>query len=180
MRSVVVTAILGSALSLSIVEGQNTSAQPSAGAPAQPAASDSGAKEAKPKARHGRALTLPEITEATAAEQRAIEGDDDEDSAPPAAAPAKAPAPTPVIPTVQAAAPGPAQKNLTGSEFALIHVGSTAKEVLNILGPPSSRVVVPDDDDHLRETLQYWIKGAPAATIRLDNGHVAQIETRPR
>lgn len=181
MRQVVTMAVLGIALSLTTVEGQSGSAQPSTAPPAQTqsASTDSVAKDAKPKARHGRPLTLAEITEGTAAEQRAIEGYDDEDSAPPSAAPAKAPAPAPVIPTVQAVPPGPPQKHLTGSEFALIHVGSTAKEVLNVLGPPSSRVVVPDDDDHLRETLQYWVKGAPAATVRLDNGRVVEIETKP-
>ena len=68
----------------------------------------------------------------------------------------------------------------TGEEFALIRVGSTEKEVLAVLGPPSSQVVVPDDDGHLRESLQYWVKGSPMGTVRLDNGRVVQIETKPK
>jgi hypothetical protein len=87
--------------------------------------------------------------------------------------------PTPVLalPTVQAAPPSPPQKNLTGQEFSLIHLGATDRQILEVLGPPSSRVVIPDDDGHLRETLQYWVKGNPAGTVRLDNGRVIQIET---
>jgi hypothetical protein len=61
----------------------------------------------------------------------------------------------------------------------LVHFGSTAKEVLAVLGPPSSRVVVPDDDGHMRESFQYWVKGNPMGTVRLDNGRVIEIETRP-
>jgi len=95
------------------------------------------------------------------------------------AAPIKphATAPAPIVPTVQAVPPGPPQKNLTGTEFSLIHVGSNTKQVLSVLGPPSSRVEIPGDDDHLHEILQYWVKGVPAATIRLDNGRVVKIET---
>ena len=101
------------------------------------------------------------------------------DSTPPTPTP-PAPPPVSALPTVQAVPPGPPQKNLTGEEFRLIRVGSTVKEVLAVLGPPSSRVVVPDDDGHLRESLQYWVKGAPMGTVRLDNGRVVQIETRPK
>jgi hypothetical protein len=79
---------------------------------------------------------------------------------------------------VQAVPPGPPQKELTGKEFALIRVGSSVKDVLQVLGPPASRVVVPDDDGHLRETFQYWVKGRPMGTVRLDNGRVFQIETQ--
>ncbi|MGA2882436.1 MAG: hypothetical protein ABSG13_26070 [Bryobacteraceae bacterium] len=93
--------------------------------------------------------------------------------------PTPAPAP-PVLPTVQWVPPGPPQKNLTGEEFGLIRVGSSQKEVLATLGPPSSRVVVPDDDGHLRETLQYRVNGNPMGIVRLDNGRVVQIETKPK
>jgi hypothetical protein len=78
---------------------------------------------------------------------------------------------------VQPVPPGFPQKHLTGEEFGLIGVGSTAEDVLEALGPPSSRVVVPDDDGHLRESLQYWAKGIAIGTVRLDNGRVVQIET---
>jgi hypothetical protein len=93
--------------------------------------------------------------------------------------PAPAPEPPAARPTVEALPPGPPQKNLTGEEFRLIHTGSSVKEVLEALGPPSSRVVVPDDDGHLRESLQYWVKGHPMGTVRLDNGRVVQIEAKP-
>ena len=99
---------------------------------------------------------------------------------PAVAKPAVPAPPAPALPTVQAVPPGPPQKNLTGEEFALLRVGSTEKEVLAVLGPPSSQVVVPDDDGHLRESLQYWVKGSPMGTVRLDNGRVIQIETKPK
>jgi hypothetical protein len=89
-------------------------------------------------------------------------------------------APAPIVsarPMVQPVPPGFPQKHLTGEEFGLIGVGSTAEDVLEALGPPSSRVVVPDDDGHLRESLQYWAKGIAIGTVRLDNGRVVQIET---
>lgn len=86
----------------------------------------------------------------------------------------------PAIPTVQAVPPGPPQKNLKGDEFSRLHVGETVKDVLSVLGPPSSRLAIPDDDGHLRETLQYWVNGAPAATIRVQDGRVVQIETKQR
>jgi hypothetical protein len=95
----------------------------------------------------------------------------------PAAAP-KPPAP-PAFPLVQAVPAGPPQKNLTGTEFTQIHVGSGEKEVLSVLGPPASRIVVPDDG-HLHETFQYWVKGSLMGTVRLDNGHVVQIETKEK
>ena len=93
---------------------------------------------------------------------------------------ARPPPPARLVPTVQAVPPGPPQKNLTGAEFSQIHVGSSEKEVLTVLGPASSKVVVPDDDGHMRETLQYWVKGVPMGTVRLDNGHVVQIETKQK
>jgi hypothetical protein len=79
---------------------------------------------------------------------------------------------------VQAVPLGPPQKSLTGEEFAFIHVGSTPKEVLEVLGPPLARVWFRIDDGHLRETLQYWVKGGLMGTVRLDNGRVVQIETK--
>jgi hypothetical protein len=114
------------------------------------------------------------IAEARAAAHRTSQAEAAPDSAP-AAQPRPAP---PALPTVQAVPPGPPQKNLTGEEFRLVHAGSTAKEVLAVLGPPSSRVVVPDDDGHLRESFQYWVKGNPMGTVRLDNGRVVEIETK--
>jgi hypothetical protein len=100
--------------------------------------------------------------------------------APVGSVPAALAAPEPIAPRVrpmvQAVPPGPPQKNLTGAEFGRIQAGSTAKRVLEVLGPPSSRVIVPDDDGHLRESLQYWVQGSPMGIVRLDNGRVVQIE----
>jgi hypothetical protein len=172
MRLLAVIAVFGGFLSVRVLQ-----AQPDAGKQAQPKAN---VKQAKPGQRHHRALTVGEATELTVAEQRAIEGDGDDEAAPETAAAPRAAAPAPLIPTVQAAPPGPPQKRLTGREFALLHAGFTTQEVLAVLGPPASRIVIPDDDDHLRETLQYWVNGVPAATIRLDNGRVIQIETKPK
>src|SRR5271156_515010 len=80
------------------------------------------------------------------ARREAAERKPAETEPPPAAQAAPAhPAPPPAMPvqpTVEAIPPGPPQKNLTGEEFGLIHEGSTAAEVLTVLGPPSSRVVV--------------------------------------
>lgn len=133
-----------------------------------------------------RALTVEEATEGTVDQQQRAAGASSprERSDPSTVSPPDAVPPSQktaaVAPTVQAAPPGPPQKNLTGREFTRIRVGATAKDVLTVLGPPASRVVVPDDDDHLRETLQYRVNGVPAATIRLDNGRVVQIDAKPQ
>jgi hypothetical protein len=117
-----------------------------------------------------------------AAERKAKEDKSPEAAGAPTQLPPAPPPPAPVEqrPTVQAVPPGPPQKELTGEEFARISVGSKEKDVISVLGPPSSRVVVPDDDGHLRESLQYWVKGSPMGTVRLDNGRVVQIETKSK
>jgi hypothetical protein len=83
------------------------------------------------------------------------------------------PVPAP-IPMVQ-----PIVKVPTVAEIANIKVGTTEDELLAALGQPSSRVSIPDDDGHLRETCQYWANGRQIGTIRLDNGQVVTVETRP-
>jgi hypothetical protein len=168
MRPIFAIGMLGGALAIGSAQAQSSSDQ-------QPAAP----KRTEPHSKRGDWLFEggPEPKDPAAARAPLHQN-----QAPAAseAAPAAPPAPpaAPVIPTVQAAPPGPPQKNLTGEEFSQIHAGSTMKEVLATLGPPSSKVAIPDDDGHLRETLQYWVKGAPMATIRLDNGRVASIETK--
>ena len=163
MRPMLVLAALGSVLSVNSAVAQHAPVLPDApigpgGGPAQ---------------RQRRAKSSSGAMDGTVREQqRAEEGKSKEDTA------RKPPAPT--VPTVQAVPAGPPQKSLTGDEFRLIHAGSTIKEVTTVLGPPSSRIVIPDDDGHLRETLEYWVKGAPAATIRLDDGRVVNIETKPK
>lgn len=178
MRPVFLAALLGGALYVHPVAAQSASSQPEG--------STSGSNgTATPKKRGTSATDSlfengPERPHALADARREESERQPKAEKSPEAASLAAPPPAPALPTVQAVPPGPPQKNLTGDEFRLIRVGSTVKEVLNILGPPSSRVVVPDDDGHLRETLQYWVKGVPAGTVRLDNGRVAQIETEQK
>jgi hypothetical protein len=174
MRPLIAVAVLGTALSMNPATAQE---QPASGTAA------SNKKHSGTSATDALTENAPDKPNALAEARRAAEArrSTPEDAGnSPVPAPKAAPAPiAPRLPTVQAVPPGPPQKNLTGQEFALIHVGSTEKEVLGVLGPPSSQVVVPDDDGHLRESLQYWVKGSPMGTVRLDNGRVVQIETKP-
>jgi len=73
----------------------------------------------------------------------------------------------------------PVVKVPTVAEIASIKIGTTAEALAAVLGQPSSRVSVPDDDGHLRESCQYWANGRQLGTIRLDNGQVVAVETRP-
>jgi hypothetical protein len=67
-------------------------------------------------------------------------------------------------------------KETTAEELATIRIGASERDVLVALGMPGSRIVIPDDDGHLRKSYQYWGKGAPVGTIRLDNGYVVKVE----
>ena len=98
----------------------------------------------------------------------------------PAPIPAPAAASRPVVPTVAPAPPGPPPKDFTPEELASLKVGVSQEEMLRVLGPPSSRLSNPGDDGHMRETCQYWAKGKPVATIRLDNGRVVSIDIKSR
>jgi hypothetical protein len=173
MRPVVVVALLGTVLSVRSVGAQSTSEEPAA-AKAQSKPAQAHVSHHAWLFENGAAPKNPVIV------RQAPSHRSSEDAAPDSAPSAPPAAPAPVLPTVQAVPPGPPQKNLTGDEFKLIHVGSTEKQVLEMLGPPSSQIVVPDDDDHLRETLQYWVKGVPMGTVRLDNGRVVEIRTKPK
>jgi hypothetical protein len=168
---VLYVALLATSLLSRVAEAQN----------AEPAAAEPRPSPPVPKHTSNPALFENGPPSKSASHARTSHNASEAEQSPDAAPLAPPPVPpSPVMPTVQAAPPGPPQKNLTGDEFRLIHIGSSAKEVLIALGPPSSRVVVPDDDGHLRESLQYWVNGAPMGTIRLDNGRVVQIETRRR
>ena len=46
------------------------------------------------------------------------------------------------------------------------------------LGAPESTVSIPGDDGHLLEICQYWAKGEPVGTIRLDNGRVVSVQSQ--
>lgn len=73
----------------------------------------------------------------------------------------------------------PAPKEPTAEEVAGIKPGTSERDVLAALGVPASRVIIPDDDGHLRESYQFWAKGSPVGTVRLDNGYVVKVEARP-
>ena len=72
----------------------------------------------------------------------------------------------------------PAVKELSVEEVAAVPVGATFNDLKATLGPPESRVIIPEDGGHLLEICQYWSKGQALGTIRLDNGHVISIQTR--
>jgi len=84
------------------------------------------------------------------------------------------PAPAPMRIAIE-----PVVKVPTVAEIANIKVGTTEDELLAALGQPASRLSIPDDDGHLRETCQYWANGRQIGTVRLDNGQVVTVETRP-
>jgi hypothetical protein len=84
---------------------------------------------------------------------------------------------TPIPATIPIAQP--IVKVPTVQDIANIKVGTTEDELVIALGQPASRVSIPDDDGHLRETCQYWANGRQLGTIRLDNGQVVTVETRP-
>lgn len=69
-------------------------------------------------------------------------------------------------------------KEPTLEEVASIKIGTTSSELHAALGTPESRVSIPADDGHLLEICQYWAKGAPLGTVRLDNGHVVSVQTQ--
>lgn len=76
--------------------------------------------------------------------------------------------------------PEPVVKAPTLEQLTSIKVGATESDVLAALGQPSSRLTIPDDDGHLRETCQYWANGRMLGTIRLDNGQVVSVEVQPQ
>jgi len=184
MRPVIMLALLGTILSMHPAGAQDSPEQP-ASSTAEPGKKHSGTSgtdaltENAPERPNALVEARRRAAVHSAAAARSASEQAPMDSIPAAQA-APEPIATPVRPMVQAVPPGPPQKNLTGEEFRLIQVGATAKQVLEVLGPPSSRVTIPDDDGHLRESLQYRVKGSPMGTVRLDNGRVVQIETKPR
>jgi hypothetical protein len=181
-----VVALLGATLSMDPAEANPAGGNPAVGqsSSAQPASSTAETNEKHSGTSATDALTenAPERPNAIAEARRAASQRASQEAAAGRLVPSAKIAPEPIVapvrPMVQAVPPGTPQKNLTGDEFGFIYVGSTEKEMLKVLGPPSSRVVVLDDDGHLRESLQYWVKGNPMGTVRLDNGRVVQIETK--
>jgi hypothetical protein len=90
--------------------------------------------------------------------------------------PEAGPAPTaPTAPEIAEPVVVPA-KEPTVEEVAAIKLGATSSEVNDTLGVPQSRVSIPGDDGHLLEICQYWAKGGPIGTVRLDNGRVISVQ----
>ena len=80
---------------------------------------------------------------------------------------------------VPAPPPEPVVKVPTREELTAVKVGATESDMIAALGQPSSRVTIPDDDGHLRESCQYWANGHVLGTIHLDNGQVASVVPSP-
>lgn len=70
----------------------------------------------------------------------------------------------------------PMVKELSAQDVAGVKVGASAGELRAALGAPESKVSIPDDDGHLVEICQYWSKGEPVGTVRLDNGRVVSVQ----
>jgi hypothetical protein len=83
---------------------------------------------------------------------------------------------TPPAPPVVVEPPAP--KEPTAEEVAAIKIGANENDVIATLGVPASRVIIPDDDGHLRETFQFWAKGSEVGVVRLDNGYVVKVNAR--
>ncbi len=90
----------------------------------------------------------------------------------------EAAASAPITPVVAPVAAQAVVKELTVEDVASIKVGATAGELRAALGVPESRVSIPGDDGHLLEICQYWAKGEPVGTIRLDNGRVVSVQAQ--
>ena len=81
-----------------------------------------------------------------------------------------------VAPIIAQPTAEPIRKEPTVEEVARIKVGATASELSTVLGAPESKVSIPGDDGHLLEICQYWAKGEPVGTVRLDNGRVVSVQ----
>jgi hypothetical protein len=77
----------------------------------------------------------------------------------------------PVVPVVAEPVKQPSVEDIAG-----VKVGVTSSELREALGAPESTVSIPGEDGHLLEIRQYWAKGEPVGTIRLDNGRVVSVQ----
>jgi hypothetical protein len=84
----------------------------------------------------------------------------------------------PITPIAAPVAAEVVVKEPTVEDIASIKVGATASELRAALGVPESRISIPGDDGHLLEICQYWAKGEPVGTIRLDNGRVVSVQAQ--
>lgn len=197
MRLLGTVALLGSLLLIGNVQAQNASDR-------------GGAVDSAPRAGSGQAVARPQqpaprkaekwygtsrtdaLTESAPEGRRstsellraASDKHEPEPIEPPAPPKGVAPPSAPPVPPAPLVAPAPsvefAAKEPTAEELRGIKIGASEKDVLTALGMPTSRIIVPDDDGHLRKTYQYWAKGSPVGTVRLDNGYVVKVEVRQR
>ena len=190
MRLLGSMALLGSSLFIGNVRGQNGS-----GAADKAGRTESGKVTApaprKSERWYGTSRT-DALTESAPERRRStselLKGASEKDAPEPVEPPASSKAATPPsatsVPSTPLVAPAPpaefAAKEPTAEDLRGIKIGASEKDVLTALGMPSSRVAVPDDDGHLRKTYQYWSKGSPIGTVRLDNGYVVKVEVRQR
>jgi hypothetical protein len=91
---------------------------------------------------------------------------------------AEAVASAPITPVVVPVVAQVVVKEPTVEDVASIKVGATASELRAALGVPESRISIPGDDGHLLEICQYWAKGEPVGTVRLDNGRVISVQAQ--
>jgi hypothetical protein len=87
-----------------------------------------------------------------------------------------APAPIAAAPIAAIIVPVVVVKEPSAQDVAGIQVGATASDLRAALGAPESVVSIPGDDGHLLEICQYWAKGEPVGTVRLDNGRVVSVQ----
>ena len=87
-------------------------------------------------------------------------------------------APVPATPVIVPVAAEIVVREPTIQDIANIRVGASSSELRDALGVPESKVSIPGDDGHLLEICQYWAKGEPVGTIRLDNGHVISVQAQ--
>lgn len=64
-------------------------------------------------------------------------------------------------------------------DFARVKEGESSANVVAILGTPSSRVIIPEDDGHLTEILSWSDKTERVGTVHVDNGKVVSVAHLP-
>ena len=81
----------------------------------------------------------------------------------------------PPIPTVAPWVPPAKLAELPQDRVAMIHAGMKRAQLVQLIGDPTSKVSIPDDND-LLEIYRYPVSTGRAATIRLSNGIVTQVD----
>lgn len=81
----------------------------------------------------------------------------------------------PPVPTVAPWVPPAKLAELPQERVAMIHAGMKRAQLLQLIGDPTSKVSIPDEND-LLEIYRYPVSAGRAATIRLSNGTVTQVD----